>query len=62
MPKGYRRYLPNQDFLMPPSLREWLPEDHLVHFVGDVVEQLDLSAIHAKYGDGSGGSRRTIRS
>jgi len=51
MPKGYRPYLPNQDFLMPPSLREWLPEDHLVYFVSDVVEQLDLSAIHAKYGD-----------
>lgn len=51
MPKGYRPYLPNQDFLMPPSLRQWLPEDHLVYFVSDVVEQLDLSAIHAKYGD-----------
>jgi transposase len=51
MPKGYRPYLPNQDFLMPPSLREWLPEDHLVYFVNDVVEQLDLSAIHAKYGE-----------
>ncbi|MCW5977902.1 MAG: transposase [Bryobacteraceae bacterium] len=51
MPKGYRPYLPHQDFLMPPSLREWLPEDHLVYFVSDVVEQLDLSAIHAHYGD-----------
>jgi transposase len=51
MAKGYRPYLPNQDFLMPPSLREWLPEGHLVYFVSDVVEQLDLSAIHAKYGE-----------
>jgi transposase len=51
MPKGYRPYLPDQDFLMPPSSREWLPEDHLVYFVSDVVAQLDLSAIHAKYGD-----------
>jgi transposase len=51
MAKSYRPYLPHQDFLMPPSLREWLPEDHLVYFVGDVVEQLDLAAIHAKYGD-----------
>jgi transposase len=51
MPKGYRPYLPEQDLLLPPSLREWLPEDHLVYFVSDVVDQLDLSAIHAQYGD-----------
>ena len=49
MPKGYRPYYPDQDFLLPPSLREWLTEDHLVYFVSDVVEQLDLSAIHAVY-------------
>ena len=51
MPKGYRAYLPNQDLLLPPSLREWLAEDHLVYFVSDVVDQLDLSAIHAAYGE-----------
>jgi transposase len=50
MSKGYRPYLPNQDLLLPPSLRDWLPEDHLVYFVGDVVDQLDLSAMHAWYG------------
>ena len=49
MPKGYRPYYPDQDFLLPPSLREWVAEDHLVYFVSDVVEQLDLSAIHAVY-------------
>jgi transposase len=51
MPKGYRAYLPDQDLLLPPSLREWLPEEHLVYFVSDVVDQLDLSAIHAVYGE-----------
>ena len=51
MPKDYRAYHPDQDLLLPPSLREWLPEDHLVYFVSDVVEQLDLSAIHAVYGE-----------
>jgi transposase len=50
MPKGYRPYLPDQDLLLPPSLRDWLPEDHLVYFVSDVVDQLDLSTIHAWYG------------
>jgi len=49
MAKGYRLYLPSQDLLLPPSLREWLPEDHLVYFVSDVVDQLDLKAIHAVY-------------
>ena len=51
MSKGYRPYLPDQDLLLPPSLREWVPEDHLVYFVSDVVDQLDLSAIHAVYGE-----------
>ena len=51
MPKGYRSYLPDQDLLLPPSLREWLAEEHLVYFVSDVVDQLDLSAIHAVYGE-----------
>src|SRR5437879_930819 len=49
MPKGYRSYLPEQELLLPPSLREWLPENHLVYFLSDVVDQLDLSAIHAVY-------------
>lgn len=30
--------------LLPPDLREWVPENHLVHFVMDAVEQLDLGA------------------
>ena len=49
MAKGYRTYLPEQDLLLPPSLREWLPENHLVYFVSDVVDQLDLSAMYAVY-------------
>src|SRR5258708_32455103 len=55
MPKGYRAYLPEQDLLLPPSLRHWLDEDHLVYFVSDVVDQLDLSAIHAVSGEEKGG-------
>ena len=51
MGKGYRAYLPDQDFLLPPSPREWLPEDHLAYFVSDVVDQLDLRAMHAVYGE-----------
>jgi transposase len=51
MAKTYRPYLPNQDFLLPPSLRDWLPEDHLVYFVSDLVDELDLSAITTVYED-----------
>jgi transposase len=49
MAKRFRPYLPEQDFLLPPSLREWLPEDHLAYFVSELVDQLDLSAITAVY-------------
>src|SRR5918995_1082705 len=40
-----------QAFLMPPSVRDWLPEDHLAWFVLDTVEELDLSAFYADYRD-----------
>src|SRR5262245_11270403 len=51
MGKSYRPYLPDQEFLLPPSLRDWLPENHLVYFVSEVVDNLDLSAMEAVYGD-----------
>jgi transposase len=51
MPKGCRSYLPDQDLLLPPNLHEWVAEEHLVYFVSDVVDQLDLSAIQAVYGE-----------
>ena len=41
----------DQVFLMPPSLRDWLPEGHLVWTVLDAVGELDLSAIYADYRD-----------
>jgi transposase len=45
----------DQDFLMPPSVREWLPADHLAWYLLDVVERLDLDAIYGEYrADGSG--------
>src|SRR5947209_8257658 len=51
-------YIPvdrDQQFLMPPSVREWLPEKHLVWFVLDVVDRLDTSGLHARHpNDGAG--------
>jgi transposase len=34
---------------MPPSLRDWLPADHLAWFVIEAVAQMDLDAFHAGY-------------
>jgi transposase len=51
MAKTYRPYVPEQDLLLPPSLREWLPEDHLAFFVSDLIDQLDVSAITSVYED-----------
>jgi len=39
--------------LLPPSPRDWLPENHLAYFVSEAVEALDLSAFYEPYeGDG----------
>lgn len=44
----------NQDtpYLLPPLLQEWLPEKHLARFVVEILEQLDLTALEARYGGG----------
>jgi transposase len=53
MPTSYRPYLPDQGLLLPASLSEWLPEDHLAYFISDAVDALDLESFHARYeGDG----------
>jgi len=49
MSKIYRPWNPDQDWLLPPSPRDWLPEGDLVYFLKDVVSGLDLSAITEKY-------------
>jgi transposase len=41
----------SQPFLLPPDMREWLPADHLVWFVIDVMGRLDLSAFEQRSGD-----------
>jgi transposase len=49
MPASYLPYLPDQDFLLPHSMREWLPEGHLAYYINDTVDSLDLQAFHARY-------------
>jgi transposase len=45
----YKTYDPDQLFLLPPSLKEWLPDGHLAYFVSDVVDEIDLSEIEKTY-------------
>ncbi|MGH9120387.1 MAG: transposase [Acidimicrobiales bacterium] len=55
MAYGYKS--PNRDqlYLLPPSIADWLPGDHLVWLVLDVVSMMDLSAFHARHrNDGAG--------
>jgi hypothetical protein len=55
MPQNFIDCDREQAFLMPPSLRDWLPGDHLAWFVIDAVGRLDLSAFYAAYrADGHG--------
>jgi transposase len=55
MPQNFLACDREQELLLPPSLREWLPEDHLAWFVIDAVAELDLTAFYAAYrADGHG--------
>src|SRR5262245_53052579 len=50
MATSFLPYEPMQDFLLPPSPSEWLPEDHLAYFVIEVIDRLDLQIFYARYG------------
>ena len=52
MSTSYVPYQPDQQYLMPCALYEWLPKGQLAYFINDTVDQLDLSAFHARYAGG----------
>ncbi|MGC8511650.1 MAG: transposase, partial [Acidimicrobiales bacterium] len=55
MNKTFRHYDQRQQFLIPPSIDEWLPEEHLARFVSDLVEEaLDLEPFFASYTEAKG--------
>jgi transposase len=56
MTKAFRPYTLDQQLLLPPDMRQWLPEGDLALFISDVVDELDLAAIYGSYetGDGRG--------
>lgn len=54
MSKTFRPYDPEQVYLMPASLQDWLPKGHLAYFISDVVDHLDMSAIMNRYEEEKG--------
>jgi len=55
MAKTFRDWVPEQNQLMPPSVLDWVPAGHLVHFVLSLVrEQLNLEGIFGKYAEERG--------
>ena len=53
MSTRFRPYQPDQLFLLPPSPKDWLPEDHLAYFISETVDRLDLRVFYRCYeGDG----------
>ena len=55
MPQNFIACDREQVLLLPPDLRDWLPEDHLAWFVLDAVAEMDLSVFYGAYrADGHG--------
>jgi transposase len=54
MAKRFRPYSLDQDYLLPPSIKDWLPEGHLARFIGDVTQEMDLQPLLGWYRNGDG--------
>jgi hypothetical protein len=55
MPQNFVAFDRDQELLLPPDLRDWLPQDHLAWFVLAAVEEMDLYAFYRPYNvDGVG--------
>lgn len=55
MSTSYIPYEPDQQYLLPCALQDWLPQGHLAYYISDTVDSLNLRAFHARYA--GGGSR-----
>jgi len=51
----FKSYCPDQILLLPPDMKQWLPEDDLAYFVMEVVQELDLSAVYNRYSSSRAG-------
>ncbi len=50
----YISYDRDQAYLLPPSIEDWLPQNHLARFIVDIIDQLDISSIDKQYSGRSG--------
>lgn len=55
MARKFREWTPDQNYLFPPSTQDWLPENHLVYFLMEVSQQIDISPILDDYESEKGG-------
>jgi transposase len=55
MARKFREWTPDQNYLFPPSTRDWLPQNHLVYFLLEVSQQIDISPILDDYDSEKGG-------
>ena len=53
---NFKSYNPKQMLLLPPSLDDWLPQNHLARFISEIVDQLDLSKLITAYRPNGQGS------
>ncbi len=53
--KRFKEYSLDQQLVLPSDLNDWLEESHPAYFIGDVVGELDLSAIYDDYHSHRGG-------
>ncbi len=51
MAHHFRPWTHDQLYLLPPALNDWVDDDHVIHFVADVLREIDISAIEATYLD-----------
>ena len=47
--KRFRPFQPDAIMLVPPSLDEWLPQNHLSRFIAEIVDTLDLDRFYSSY-------------
>ncbi len=60
--RGFISVVRQTDYLRPPSVGDWLPENHLARFIVDVIDRLDLTALTRQYGGrGSASLWRPVR-
>lgn len=48
---SFKEYNQEQAFLLPPSLHDFLPNGHLAHVINEVVNELTLEELYARYSD-----------